>query len=64
MVILMEPFYIWMPIITMLVSPLVGGAYCLFNRLENHFRRKALLPLINDRFEEFTRNVYSLFNIK
>ena len=44
-----EPFYIWMPIITVLVSPLVGGTYCVFNRLENHFRAKAGMPLITDR---------------
>lgn len=44
-----EPFYIWMPIITFLVSPLIGGNYCMFNRLENFFRFKAGMPLIEDR---------------
>jgi len=48
-VIAYEPFYIWMPVITFLVSPLVGGTYCMYNRLENHFRRKALMPLIQNR---------------
>ena len=44
-----EPFYIWMPIITFLVSPLVGGSYCMFNRLENYFRYRAGMDLIYDR---------------
>lgn len=48
-VIAYEPFYIWMPIITFLVSPLVGGPYCMFNRVENEFRSKAGMPLIHDR---------------
>ena len=50
-VIAFEPFYIWMPIITFLVSPLVGGAYCMFNRLENYYRSKAGMKLITDRFQ-------------
>lgn len=49
MVIIYEPFWIWMPIITFMVSPVIGGTYCMFNRLENHFRKKALMPLIEDR---------------
>ena len=48
-VIAFEPFYIWMPIITFLVSPLVGGTYCMFNRLENYFRHRAGMVLIHDR---------------
>lgn len=44
-----EPFYIWMPIITFLVSPLIGGTYCMFNRLENYYRQKAGMKLITDR---------------
>lgn len=44
-----EPFYIWMPLITFLVSPMVGGTYCMFNRLENYFRFKAFMPPIHDR---------------
>lgn len=53
-VILWEPFYIWAPIITVLVSPVIGGSYCLFNRLENYFRVKAGMPKIYDR-------LYNLF---
>jgi hypothetical protein len=45
-----------MPIITCLVSPVLGGTYCMFNRLENFFRIKADMPLIRDRLE-------ALFNI-
>lgn len=48
-VIAYEPFYIWMPLITFLVSPLIGGTYCMFNRLENHYRAKAGMRLIHDR---------------
>ena len=50
--ILYEPFYIWMPMITFLVSPLIGGTYCIFNRLENHYRQKANMRLIDDRVSE------------
>jgi len=35
------PIYIWMPMITLLVSPILGGTYCIFNRIENHYRIKA-----------------------
>ena len=50
-----EPFYIWMPIITFLVSPMIGGTFCMFNRLENHFRAKAGMRLITDRVAELFR---------
>tara|TARA_R100001143_G_scaffold61233_1_gene61668 strand:- start:918 stop:1202 length:285 start_codon:yes stop_codon:yes gene_type:complete len=53
LVIIYEPFYIWMPFITFFVSPLLGGVYCMFNRLENVYRQKAGMPLIEDRFAEF-----------
>lgn len=56
-VICREPFYIWMPVITMLVSPLVGGTYCMFNRLENFFRVKAGLPTIEDRMDALFKGV-------
>ena len=46
------PFYIWMPLITFLVSPLIGGSYCMFNRIENYFREKAGMHLIVDRVGE------------
>lgn len=53
-----EPFYIWMPIITFLVSPLVGGCYCMFNRMENHFRELAGMPLIHDRLGHLIEQIY------
>lgn len=52
LLIVYTPFYIWVPIITMMNSPVVGGTYCSFNRLENHFRRKVGMRQITDRFEE------------
>jgi hypothetical protein len=39
-----QPWYIWMPLITMLVSPVLGGTWCIFNQLEDHYRNKAGLP--------------------
>lgn len=48
-VIAYEPFYIWMPVITFLVSPLIGGTYCMFNRMENFCRVRAAMPVIHDR---------------
>lgn len=50
-----QPFYIWLPIITFLVNPMVGGSYCMMNRLENHYRSKADMPLITDRLAELFR---------
>ena len=47
--VLYTPFYICIPLITMLVSPVLGGSYCLFNRLENYFRYKAGRPQITCR---------------
>lgn len=48
-----EPIYIWLPLITLLVSPIIGGSHCWLNRLENIYRMKVCMPLITDRFEEF-----------
>ncbi len=45
------PFYIWMPMLTMMVSPVLGGTYCMFNRLENYVRVKAGMPTRTDVFE-------------
>lgn len=55
LLIIYEPFWIWMPIITFLVNPMVGGSYCFMNRLENLYREKAGMPLINDRGEEIIK---------
>ena len=52
LMILNEPFWLWMPLITFLVSPMLGGTYCMFNRLENYFRAKAGMRLIQDRLQE------------
>jgi len=51
-VIYMEPWYIWAPIVTMLSSPLMGGTNCIFNNIENYFRVKADMPEIEDRISE------------
>ena len=48
-----EPFYIWLPFLTLVSSPMMGGTHCLFNRIENIYRVKAGLPLITDRLEAF-----------
>lgn len=44
-VIYYQPWYLWMPIITCLVSPILGGTWCLFNQLEDHYRNQAGLPM-------------------
>lgn len=36
-----QPWYIWVPIVTVLVSPLLGHHYCIFNQLEDHYRVQA-----------------------
>ena len=47
-----EPFWIWTPLLTFLASPLLGGQYCIFNRIENHYRHNAGMPKIVDRVNE------------
>jgi hypothetical protein len=52
-----QPVYIWLPMISLMVSPVIGGSHCFMNRLENHYRLRAGMPLITDRLEElFTRS--------
>jgi len=53
MVIAYEPIWIWLPLLSLLVSPFMGGTHCFMNRLENQYRIKACMPLIKDRLEEF-----------
>lgn len=43
------PFYVWVPLISLLASPIMGGHYCFLNRLENLYRGKAGMPFIVDR---------------
>lgn len=47
------PIYVWMPMLSLMVSPVIGGSHCFINRLENHYRLRAGMPLISDRLEEF-----------
>lgn len=47
-----EPFWIWMPMLTFFVMPSLGGKNCIFNRLENFYREKAGMPKIVDRTNE------------
>ena len=53
-----EPFWIWMPLITILVSPLLGGSYCMFNQLENVYRKKAGLSEIEDRLVDLFKGKF------
>jgi hypothetical protein len=46
------PFYIWLPMLTLLVNPILGGKFCLMNQTENYYRKLAGLPTIKDRAEE------------
>ena len=40
-----QPFYVSVPLITLICSPLVGGTYCLLYMFENYYRQKANLPV-------------------
>lgn len=51
------PIYIWAPLITTMSSPLMGGPYCIMNRLENEFRHRAGMELIEDRTAQFLKEV-------
>jgi len=39
--IIKQPWYIWLPVGTCILSPLLGGSLCIMNRLENKLRIKA-----------------------
>lgn len=55
LLIMYQPFYIYIPLISVLASPIIGGTYCLFNRAENKYRLLAGMPLIQDRVAELFR---------
>lgn len=40
-----QPFYVSVPLITLICSPLVGGTYCLLYMFENYYRQKAGMPI-------------------
>jgi len=52
LMIINEPIWIKIPLITCLVSPVLGGSYCIFNRIENYYREKANMPQITDRLDD------------
>ena len=35
------PIYVWLPIITILFSPLLTGSHCVLNRAEDYFKAKS-----------------------
>lgn len=64
LLIIHEPFYISLPLLTVLMSPLLGGAHCVLNNIENYFRGKADMDLIEDRTEEISEFINKLFRRK
>ena len=56
MLMLYQPFYIWLPIVTYLCSPMIGGVYCPLNRMENHFRRLSGQEQFTDKMEDIIIN--------
>ena len=48
--IIYEPWYVAVPLITILANPLMGGQYCVLNNVENMFRQQLGWPLIKDNF--------------
>ena len=50
-----QPLYISIPIMTMILSPLNGGTHCWMNQLENEYRIKAGRPQIKDRLEALAK---------
>jgi len=44
--ILHAPWYVAAPLITVLFSPMAGASYCAYNQLENFFRSRLGLELI------------------
>lgn len=50
--ILFQPWYIFMPLVTVLGHPIISGAFCGLNNLENHYREKAGWTIIQHNFTE------------
>ena len=57
-------WYIWMPMLTVLVSPFLGSSYCLFSRIENIMRIKACMPLTDDKMNTLVKLVKKIMRIK
>lgn len=57
-----QPIYIWAPIISLLGSPVLGGTYCAFNRLENVYRVKAGMPTIYDQMDKLYKLIAKLLS--
>ena len=48
-----QPIYIWLPLLSLMASPIMGGTHCYLNTLENIYREKAGLPKIVHRLQAF-----------
>jgi hypothetical protein len=47
---LYEPWYIALPLVTIISNPVIGGIHCGYNNLENRYRSRLNWPLIVDNF--------------
>ncbi len=45
-----SPWYVCIPFIIILGNPILGGAYCVYNNLENKYRAQLGWPLIEHNF--------------
>lgn len=55
-IIIYQPWYIAIPICTLLNNPILGGKFCMLNDLENRLRSKLGWTLIKKDFTETTIN--------
>lgn len=53
------PYYVYIPIIIILCGDENFSA-CIFNKLENHFRKKAKMSQIKDSFANMILNMFNL----
>lgn len=45
-----EPWYMALPLITLIGNPIIGGIHCAYNNVENFYRGQLGWPLIEQNF--------------
>ncbi len=56
LLILLQPWYIWLPIVSCIASPLLDGVNCRMVRLENKLRKKIKLEQIKHEDRDYVRS--------
>jgi hypothetical protein len=49
-IVIYEPWYLVLPLLTILYNPVIGDIYCAYNNIENRYRSALGWPLIEHSF--------------